>query len=71
LRRVHLGGNEQPVGAYPDFAAGWAAGQRAVHADRGAPPFALYRGKRRIARFGFNRLMRRAAAGNLDALAAI
>ncbi len=70
LRRVHPGGNEEPAGTYPSFAAGWAAGQRAVHADRGAA-FALYRGKRRIARFVFNRLMPRAAAGNLDALTAI
>lgn len=70
LRRVHPDGTEEPAGAYPDFDAGWAAGQRAVHADRGAA-FALYRGERRIARFGFNRLMPRAAAGNLDALAAI
>ena len=70
LRRVHPDGSEQPAGAYPDFAEGWAAGQRAVHADRGAT-FALYRGGRRIARFGFNRLMPRAAAGNLDALAGV
>ncbi len=72
LRRVHPDGSEQPAGTYPDFAAGWAAGHRAVHADRGAA-FALYRGERRIARFGFgfNRPMPRAAAGNLDALAAI
>ena len=67
LRRVHPGGNEEPAGAYPDFAAGWAAGQRAVHADRGAA-FALYRGEHRI---GFNRLMTRATGSNLDALAAI
>ena len=70
LRRVHPGGNEEPAGAFPTFAAGWAAGQRAVHADRGAA-FALYRGGRRVARFGFNRIAPRAAAGNLDALAAL
>ena len=50
LRCVHPHGNEEPAGTYPDFAAGWAAGQRAVHADRGAA-FALYRVERRIARF--------------------
>ncbi len=70
LRRVHPDGKEEPAGAYPDFGAGWAAGQRAAHADRGAA-FALYRDERRIARFGFNRLVPRAAAGNLDALVAI
>lgn len=70
LRRVHTDGNEEPAGAFPGFAAGWAAGQRAVHADRDAA-FALYRAGRRIARFGFNSLMPRAAAGNLDALAAL
>ncbi len=70
LRRVHPDGSEEPAGAFPIFSAGWAAGQRAVHADRGAA-FALYRSGRRIARFGFNRLMPRAAAGNLDALAGV
>ena len=70
LRRVHPDGSEEPAGAYPDFAAGWAAGQRAAHADRAAA-FALYRGERRVARFGFNRLLPRATAGNLDALAGV
>ncbi len=51
LRRVHPDGNEEPAGAYPDFAEGWVAGQRAVYADQSAA-FALYRGERRIARFG-------------------
>jgi len=70
LRRVHPDGSEEPAGAFPDFAAGWAAGQRAVHEDRDSA-FALYRGEQRIARFGFNRVMPRAAAGNLDALAGV
>ena len=68
LRRVHPGGNEEPAGIYASFAAGWAAGQQAVHADRSAA-FALYRNDRRMARFGFNRIAPRAAAGDLDALA--
>jgi hypothetical protein len=78
LRRVHPDGSEEPAGAFPTFSEGWASGQRAVHADRGAAfalyrgaAFALYRGGRRIARFGFNRLMPPAAAGNLDALAGV
>ena len=62
LRRMHHDGSEEPAGKYPDFAAASADGQRAVHEDRGG---------RRIARFGFNRLVPRAAAGNLDALATI
>jgi hypothetical protein len=67
LRRVHADGSEESAGAFPTFGEGWAAGQQAVHADRDA--FALYRGERRIARFGFNRIAPRATAGNLDALA--
>ena len=70
LRRVNPDGTEKPAGPYPGFAAGWDAGQRAVHRDRSAA-LALSRGERRIARFGFNRLMPRAAAGNVDALAGV
>ena len=50
LRRVNPDGTEEPAGPYPGFAAGWAAGQRAVRRDRSAA-FALYRGERRGARF--------------------
>ena len=70
LRRVNPDGSEEPAGACPGFAEGRAAGQRAVHRERSAA-FALYRDERRVARFGFNRLMPRAAAGDLDALAAV
>ncbi len=66
-RSVHPDGNEQAVGAYPDFAERCTAGQRAAHADRGAA-FALCWGERRVARFGFDRLVPRAAAGDPDAL---
>ncbi len=69
-RSVHPDGNEQAVGAYPDFAEGWVAGQRAVYADQSAA-FALCWGERRVARFGFDRLMPRAAEGNLDVLAGV
>jgi hypothetical protein len=68
LRRVQQDGSEQPAGAYRGFAEGWTAGQRAVHANRGAA-FALYRAERRVDRFGRNRLVPWAAAGILDALA--
>ncbi len=70
LRRVHPNASEQPAGTYPDFAAGWAAVLRPIPAEQNAT-FGLYRGERRIARFGFARLMPRAAAGDLDALAAL
>jgi hypothetical protein len=50
---------------------------RRVHPDGNEEPagtyptFALYRGGRRMVRFGFNRLSPRATAGDVDALAAI
>ena len=55
LFRVDQEGNEEQVSQHPSFAEGWAAGQHAVHADRQGA-FALYRGGRRVARFGFNRI---------------
>ncbi len=70
LRRVYRDGTEEAVGEHPNFGDGWSAGQRAVHRDR-EHAYALYRGEQRIARFGFNRLMPRATAGNLDALAGV
>jgi len=59
LRRVHQDGTEEPVSKHPSFEYGWAAGQEAVHEHREAA-YALYRGGRRIARFGFNRIAVRA-----------
>ena len=59
LRRVHPDGREEPVGDHASFEDGWAAGQSAVHEHREAA-FSLYRGRRRIARFGFNRIAVRA-----------
>ena len=55
LVRVHADGTEEPVSKHPSFEEGWSAGQEAVHADREGA-YALYRGRRRIARFGFNRI---------------
>jgi len=55
LVRVHADGREEPVSDHPSFEDGWQAGTSAVHADKDAA-FALYRGRRRIARFGFNRI---------------
>ena len=55
LVRVDQDGTEEQVSQHPSFGEGWAAGQHAVHADRQGA-FALYRGGRRVARFGFNRI---------------
>ena len=55
LFRVDQDGNEEQVSGHPDFAEGWAAGQHHTHAEPRAA-FALYRGGRRVARFGFNRI---------------
>ena len=55
LFRVDQEGTEKQVSTHPTFENGWAAGQHAVHADREGA-FALYRGGRRVARFGFNRI---------------
>jgi len=67
LRRVYADGGEEPVSDHATFGDGWSAGQRAVHEDREAA-YALYRGNRRLARFGSGRLMQSAAAGHLSAL---
>ena len=59
LVRVHADGTEEPVSEHQSFEEGWSAGQEAVHEHREAA-FALHRGGRRIARFGFNRIALRA-----------
>ena len=43
LRRVHRDGDEEAVSEHPTFEAGWRAGQRALHDERGYA-FALYKG---------------------------
>jgi hypothetical protein len=67
LRRVYAHGREEPVSDHATFADGWSAGQRAVYEDR-ENAYALYRGDRRLARFGSGRLMPRAGAGHLSAV---
>jgi hypothetical protein len=62
LRRVYADGSEEPFGDYAAFGDGWSAGQRAVHEDR-ENAYALYRGDRRLARFGSARLVQGAVAG--------
>jgi hypothetical protein len=67
LRVIHADGSPEPVSEYATFAAGWSAGQRAVHEDR-ENAWALYRGDRRLARFGSGRLTQGAGIGHLPAL---
>jgi hypothetical protein len=66
LWRVHADGTEEHVGEHPTFGEGWSAGTRAVTVeDR---EHALYRAERRVARFGFARLMPRFDAERLPTL---
>jgi hypothetical protein len=67
LRRVYADGGEEPVSDHPTFGDGWSAGQHAVHEDR-EKAYALYRGQRRLARFGSARLAQHTGAGYLPAL---
>ena len=57
LRRVRSDGTEEPVGEHPTFEAGWSAGTHAVTVEDREHAYALYHGDRRVARFGFGRLM--------------
>ena len=61
LRRIYADGSEEPVSDHATFGDGCSAGQCAVHQDREAA-YALYRGERRLARFGSARLMQGAGA---------
>jgi hypothetical protein len=67
LRRVYTDGSEFPVSDHATFSDGWSAGQRAVHEDR-ENACALYRGDRRLARFGSARLTQGAGTGHLYAI---
>ena len=55
LVRVHPDGREEPVSDHASFEEGWSAGQEAVHEHREAA-YALYIGRRRIARFCHHRI---------------
>jgi hypothetical protein len=65
LVRVNANGTDEPVSKHPSFEEGWSAGQSAVHEDC-ASAFSLYRGDRRVAKFGHSRLMPRRSADTLD-----
>lgn len=68
LMKVNRGGSTEEVGSPATFSGGWAAGQSAVHEDRDNV-YALYSGKRRVARFCAHRLATNDAAASLDVLA--
>jgi hypothetical protein len=57
LYRVSPDGSTALVSEHPDFGSGWSAGTRVVTVEDRENAYALYRGKRRVARFGHNRLM--------------
>jgi hypothetical protein len=56
LIRVKEDGSTEPVSEHHSLGEGWQAGQSAVHEDRDHA-YSLYRGSRRVARFGHSRLM--------------
>jgi len=58
LVRINPDGIDEAVSKHPSFEEGWSAGQSAVAEDR-ASAFSLYRGSRRVARFGHSRLQAR------------
>ena len=68
LWRVSEDGGEEHVSEHPDFADGWSAGQRAVHADS-VNAYALYAGRSRVARFCYHRLKARSPQRALEDVA--
>ncbi len=67
LSRVYADGSQEPVSDHTTFGDGWSAGQSAGHEDP-ENAYALYRGDRRIARFGSARLRQGASAGPVSML---
>ena len=59
LFRVKQDGSSEQVSKHPSFEEGWQAGQRVVHENK-QDAYSLYRGDRRVARFGHSRLHPRA-----------
>jgi hypothetical protein len=64
---VYADGGEEPISEHTTFGDGWNAGQCAVHEDREAA-YALYRGDRRLARFGSARLLTQGAGAHLPVI---
>ena len=65
LHRVRSDGTEEPVSEHPTFGADWSAGTHAVTVEDREHAYVLYHGDRRVARFGFRRLMVRFDAEGL------
>jgi len=59
LYRVHHDGTEEPVSEHPEFEGGWQVGTRAVTVEDAEGAYSLYDRRRRVARFGYIRLLRR------------
>jgi hypothetical protein len=55
LYRIGRDGSRAPVSTHKSLSEGFSAGQAGVHADA-ENAYALYKGERRLARFGFSRL---------------
>jgi hypothetical protein len=51
--------DKELVSEHPDFRSGWSAGTRAVTVEDTENAYSLYRGERRVAKFGHCRLMSR------------
>ncbi len=67
LYKVGRDGTMEEVDTFATFEEGWSQGQHMVHTEPESA-FSLYRGKRRVARFGHHRLQARDATALLDTL---
>jgi hypothetical protein len=56
LYKIGRDGTREPVSTHKSLSEGFTAGQDLVHADA-ETAYALYKGERRLARFGFSRLL--------------
>ncbi len=59
LYRVNPDQGMELVSEHPEFGSGWRAGTRAVTVEDRENAYSLYRGQRRVAKFGHSRLMPR------------
>jgi len=68
LWRVHADGTNELVSEHSTFGEGWSAGTHAVTVEDREHAYALYRGGRSVARFGFSRAIVRFDAKRLPSL---
>jgi hypothetical protein len=68
LYRVHPDGTEEPVSEHPDFESGWKAGTHVVTVEDKENAYSLHARGRRVARFGYSRLMPELGAGRLSTM---